>query len=79
MSRRPSVQHRLRGPTGRGAIEADAVYPLATFLRRLGIARHSLAALRRHGLPLHPIGRRLFVDGSEALATLRTMWAKKDQ
>jgi len=68
MSRRPSP------PTGRGPIEADAIYPVATFLRRLGIGRHSLTAMRRAGLPVRFIGRRAMVDGQEALEFLRQVW-----
>jgi hypothetical protein len=73
MSRCPSA-HRRSG-TARGDIEAQAIYPLAVFLRRLGIGRHSLTALRRQGLPVHAIGTRLFVDGGEAIDTLRRIWA----
>jgi len=63
--------HRL---AGRGPIEADAVYPLSVFLKRLGIGRSSLTALRRRGLQIHLIGRRLFIDGGEAVAFLRNLW-----
>ena len=59
---------------GRGPIAADEIYPLSVFLKRLGVGRHSLTALRRQGLPLRPIGTRLFIDGSEALDTLRRIW-----
>ena len=70
MSRQPSIQRRI----GRDTIAADAIYPLAVFLRRLGIGRHSLTALRRRGLPVHAIGTRLFIDGREAIDTLRRIW-----
>jgi hypothetical protein len=60
---------------GRGEIRADALYPVGTFTRRLGIGRHSLTALRRQGLPVRSIGQRLFVDGMEALAFLRNLWS----
>ena len=73
MSRRLSVHRRLGD--GRGSVEAQAIYPLAVFLRRLGIGRHSLTALRQQGLPVHAIGTRLFVDGREAIDTLRQIWA----
>jgi hypothetical protein len=59
---------------GRGELRADALYPLAVFMRRLGIGRHSLTSLRRQGLPVRSIGQRLFVDGSEALDALRRIW-----
>ena len=66
--------NRPRCTTGRGPIQADALYPIATFLKRLGIGRHSLAALRRRGLPVRMIGTRAYIDGSEALETLRRLW-----
>jgi len=55
-------------------VQADALYPIGVFMRRLGIGRHSLTSLRRQGLPVRSIGQRLFVDGSEAVATLRRLW-----
>ncbi len=61
-----------------GLIEADAVYTIRSFMMRLGIGRHSLAALRRKGLRVRPIGQRLFVDGSEALELLRRVWREQD-
>lgn len=73
MNNRLRVHRRLKD--GRDAIEAEAIYPLAVFLRRLGIGRHSLTALRRRGLPVHAIGTRLFVDGREVIDTLRKIWA----
>ena len=66
--------HKPKQSQGRGEIRADALYPIGVFLRRLGIGRHSLTALRRQGLPVHSIGQRLFIDGSEALDTLRRLW-----
>jgi hypothetical protein len=59
---------------GRGELRADALYPLPVFLRRLGIGRHSLTALRRAGLPVRSIGTRLMIDGQEALDFLRRSW-----
>ncbi|MEN6407016.1 MAG: hypothetical protein ABFC77_11155 [Thermoguttaceae bacterium] len=59
---------------GRGELRADALYPVGVFLRRLGIGRHSLTALRRQGLPVRTIGTRLMIDGGEALAFLRRQW-----
>ena len=64
---------------GRGELRADALYPIGVFLRRLGIGRHSLTALRRQGLPVRAIGTRLFIDGSEALAMLRRQWQAEQQ
>ena len=69
--RRPTVHHRI----ARRAIQADSVYPVSTFLRRLGLGRHSLNAMRRQGLPVRSIGRRTFIDGGEAVAFLRRLWA----
>ena len=70
MSRQLSVHRRI----GRGPIEAHAIYPLRTFLARLGLGRHSLTALRKQGLQVRFIGRRAFIDGAEALNTLRRLW-----
>jgi hypothetical protein len=68
MSRKPCPT------TGRGPIDAHAIYPLAVFLRRLGIGRPSLTALRRQGLPVHHVGQRVFIDGAEAIGALRQLW-----
>ena len=76
MSRARSAIRKLAD--GRGPIESNAIYPVHTFLKRLGIGRHSLAALRRKGLRVRPIGQRLFVDGSEALELLRRLWREQD-
>ena len=69
-----STGRKLTSLHSRGEIRADAVYPMGVFMRRLGIGRHSLAALRRQGLPVRLIGRRAFIDGTEALACLRRLW-----
>ena len=61
-------------PQGRGAISEDALYPVSVFMRKLGIGRHSMNALRKRGLPVRSIGTRLMVDGQEALAFLRRQW-----
>jgi hypothetical protein len=68
---RPLICHRR---IARGEVRADAIYPLSVFLRRLGIGRASLNALRKRGLQVHPIGRRLFVDGGQAIVFLRRLW-----
>jgi len=64
--------------SGRGPIQADALYPVNTFMKRLGIGRHSVSALRRRGLRVRMIGTRAFVDGSEALETLRRLWGEDE-
>jgi len=64
---------------GRGEIRSDALYPVGVFLRRMGIGRHSLTALRQQGLPVRAIGQRLFVDGGEALTALRRIWGQASQ
>jgi len=69
---------RINSP-GRGPIQADALYPVSAFMRRLGIGRHSLTALRRRGLPVRPIGTRMFIDGAEALEFLRGQWADEER
>ena len=64
---------------GRGEIRADCLYPLQTFLLRLGIGRGTLTTLRKQGLPVHILGkRRVFIDGSEAVATLRRLWGQQE-
>ena len=73
---RPLTRHRR---AVRGSIRADEVLPISVFLRRLGIGRNSLTALRRRGLRVHAIGRRLFVDGAEAVAFLRSLWEGEDR
>ena len=73
---RPLTAHRR---ATRGSIQSDAVYPLGVFLSRLGLGRASLTALRRQGLPVRCIGRRCFVDGAEALDTLRRIWQGGDE
>ena len=71
----PAAQRRK---LARGPIEAHAVYPLATFIQRLGIGRSSLTVLRRRGLKLRMIGSRCFVDGAEAVEALRRIWAEDE-
>lgn len=62
----------------RGPIEAHGIYPLSVFLARLGIGRSSLAALRRRGLKMRMIGTRAYIDGAEAVAVLRRIWAEDE-
>ena len=63
---------------GRGEIRADALYPLGVLMRKLGIARNTLASLRRQGLKVHFVGRRCgLVDGAELIAFLREQWKNK--
>lgn len=65
--RKPNPLH------GRGEIRADSIYPVTVLMRRLGIARNTLAGLRRRGLPVHLLGRRCtFVFGNELIDFLRT-------
>ena len=47
---------------------------MGIFLKRLGIGRHTLTALRRRGLPVRMIGTRTFIDGQEAIDMLRKLW-----
>jgi hypothetical protein len=73
-------RHSLaRDRVARGSIDAHAIYPVSVFLRRLGIGRHSFTSLRRQGLPVRSIGQRLYIDGSEALETLRRLWQQAEQ
>jgi hypothetical protein len=63
---------------GRGEIRSDCLYPLTVLLRRLGISRNSLTAMRRRGLPVRFISRRsAVVDGGELIAFLRKEWREE--
>ena len=62
---------------GRGEIVTNAIYPLSTFLKRLGIGRTTLIMLRKRGLPTHCIGRRIFIDGQEAVNAFRHIFAQE--
>jgi len=65
---------------GRGEIRADALYPIAVLLRRLGISRNSLSSMRRRGLPVRFIGRRCgLIDGRELIDFLRAEWKKESE
>ena len=62
-------------PQGRGEIRADAIYPISTILRKLGIARNTLTSLRKQGLKVHFLGRRCgLIDGAELITFLRDQW-----
>ena len=67
---------RKPGPLhGRGEVRGDSLYPVTVLMRRLGIARNTLASLRRRGLPVHSIGRRCaLIDGGELIRFLRAEW-----
>jgi hypothetical protein len=70
---------KLRQPQRLGAIDANSIYPVVVFLRKLGICRNSLSAMRRQGLPVREINaRRLAVDGAEAVAWFRSQWQSKE-
>ena len=75
VSRTPSINRR----SARGPLERNAVYPLTVFLKRLGIGRTSLTRLRQAGLPVHFIGRQLYIDGEEAINFLRLFWRTEDK
>ena len=64
---------------GRGEIRADALYPISTLMRKLGIARNTLTSLRRQGLKVHFLGRRCgLIDGAELIQFLRTQWQQQE-
>ena len=77
----PKSRGRPPKPTqGRGEIRADALYPLGVLMRKLGIARNTLASLRRRGLKVHFVGRRCgLVDGHELIEFLRAEWQKESE
>ena len=61
--------------TDAGKSAAMPVYPVTVLMRRLGIARNTLASLRRRGLPVHSIGRRCtLIDGGELIRFVRAEW-----
>jgi hypothetical protein len=69
-----------RRTQGRGELRADAIYPLAVFLKRQGIGRSTFISLRKRGLPVHNLdrdGRRVFLDGAEVIAFFRKLWAEQ--
>jgi hypothetical protein len=60
-----------------GAISEIELYTISAFIKRLGICRNSLAAMRKRGLPVHFMdGRKLIIDGKEAIAWFRSQWAE---
>jgi hypothetical protein len=63
----------------RGPISANELYPLATFMARLGIGRSTLIEWRKRGLPLRNEGRRVFVVGRDALAWLECNLGKESE
>lgn len=74
----PKTTKRIaRHGQGRGEIVTNAIYPLSTFLKRLGIGRSTLIMLRKRGLPTHCIGRRIFIDGREAVVAFRQIFAQE--
>ncbi len=75
MSRQLACHRRVR----LGAIEGHAIYPMSVFLKRLGIGRTSLTALRAVGLPVHTTARKCFIDGAEAIVFFRSLWAREKE
>jgi hypothetical protein len=66
-------------PQGRGELRADSIYTIGGFMTTSRLGRHSLASLRKLGLPTRTIGQRVFIDGQEALNFLRRHWQDADQ
>ena len=56
-------------PTG---LQAGALYPQGEFCDRLGIGRKAFVAMRRKGLPVRKLSRRIVVDSDEAREWLRS-------
>ena len=75
-SSQPRGRHP-KSPQGRGEIRADALYPIAVLLRRLGISRNSLASMRRRGMPVRFIGRRCGACGWRRIDRLPTSRMEK--
>ena len=62
----------------RGEVRSDSIYPVTVLLKRLGIGRNSLVAMRRRGLPIHHLGRRCaVVYGKELLEFLVEEWKRE--
>lgn len=64
-------------PKAAGFVQADQLYTLREFARRLGLGERALKTVRRRGLPVHRVGRAYYVIGDEAIAWLRNMEGKK--
>jgi len=63
---------------GRDAIYGNAIYPIGTILRKLGIARNTLTSMRRRGLKIHFLTRKCgVIDGRELIEFLRAEWQKE--
>jgi hypothetical protein len=46
-------------------IAADSIYPLDCFMRRTGLAKSAIRAMRRNGFVVRRIGRRSYVWGRD--------------
>jgi len=46
-------------------IDANSIYPLPDFMRRTGLAKAAIRAMRRTGLIVRRIGRRSYVCGRD--------------
>jgi hypothetical protein len=46
-------------------IDANSIYPLPDFMRRTGLAKAAVRAMRRTGLVVRRIGRRSYVWGRD--------------
>lgn len=55
------------------AVRADEILPGAALCRKLGIGRHTLAMLRRHGLQPVRIGRVMVYRGSDIVAMVERL------
>jgi hypothetical protein len=53
---------------GDGWIQANRVYTLAEFKRRLSLGNHAMRMLRNRGLPVRMLGRQKLVVGRDFLA-----------
>ena len=77
---RPQGRPPRRLQQGRGEIRADALYPIRTLLKRLGVSRNTLTSLQRRGLKVHFLTRKSgLIDGRELIEFLRAEWQRESE
>ena len=59
-----------------GSVVAEAIYTLPEIKARLDWSDSALREARRNGLPIHRVGKRGFISGSELIAFVTKADAK---
>ena len=59
-------------------IRPDTIYTLAELEQR-GISENALRVARRRGLPVHRLGRALFIHGADLIAFLKQQGGQQDE